>query len=352
MNTESELQSDIEALRERFTETKDLYREVCALLFFRYGITPTASKLYQFVRKGSMSAPAEALAKFWEDLRCKARVEIDHPDLPPELKASAAEAIAALWRQATAAARHELAALRLEDQAAVEKAQSAEARARQAAAEALASADTLRQQLGAVQESLLQRQTDLEAERRAHAGAVARLQELQRHLEEARNQQERVRADFSAELVKAREAVAVANSRADASERRALLDIDHERQARIKADKQLEALRGQLAQVEGRHRESMLAQADAVTRLQVRADAAEDLQQELTASNRSLAEDLQATRERLAASHQEATQFKAEAQTLRALLERLSPPEQALPQGAPASKAVKAGARNRVLRHG
>ncbi|MES2246459.1 MAG: DNA-binding protein [Pseudomonadota bacterium] len=345
MSTEIELQSDIEALKGRFTETKDLYREVCALLFFRHGITPTASKLYQFVRKGSMSAPAEALAKFWEDLRSKARVEIDHPDLPPELKATAAEAIAALWQQATAAARNELAALRLEDQAAVEQAQGEETRALQAAAEALASANTLRQQLGAAQESLQQRQTDLEAERRAHAGTVARLQELQRHLEEARNQQERVRADFSAELAKAREAVDVANARSDAAERRALLEIDQERQARIKADKQLEALRGQLAQAEGRHRESLLAQADAVTRLQVKADAAEVSQRELTASNRGLVDDLQATRERLAVAQQEATQFKAEAQTLRALLERLSPPEPVLPQDPPASKVTKAGTR-------
>lgn len=345
MSNEIELQSDIEALRGRFTETKDLYREVCALLFFRYGITPTASKLYQFVRKGSMSAPAEALARFWEDLRSKARVEIDHPDLPPELKATAAEAIAELWRQATAAARHELAALRLEDQAVVEQAQSEETRAREAAEEALASTEILRQQLGAAQESLQQRQTDLEVERRAHAGAAARLQELQRHLEEARNQQERVRSDFSAELAKAREAVDVANGRSDAAERRALLEIDQERQARIKADKQLETLRGQLAQTEGRHRESMLAQADTVTRLQVKADAAEESQQELTASNRSLVDDLQATRERLAVSQQEAMQFRAEAQTLRALLERFSPPEPAPLQEPPASKVTKAGAR-------
>ena len=152
MNTEIELQSDIETLRGRFRETKDLYREVCALLFFRYGITPTASKLYQFVRKGSMSAPAEALAKFWEDLRSKARVEIDHPNLPSELKASAAEAIAALWRAAAVASRHELASLRLEGQAAVEQALGEEARARQAAAEALASAETLRHQVAAAQE--------------------------------------------------------------------------------------------------------------------------------------------------------------------------------------------------------
>ncbi|QNK67178.1 DNA-binding protein [Variovorax sp. PAMC26660] len=345
MNTEIELQSDIEALRGRFTETKDLYREVCALLFFRYGITPTASKLYQFVRKGSMNAPAEALARFWEDLRSKARVEIDHPDLPPELKTSAAAAIADLWRQATAAARHELAALRLEDQAAVEQAQGEETRARQAATEALASADTLRQQLSAAQESLQQRQTDLEAERRAHAGAVARLQELQRHLEEARNQQERVRADFSAELAKAREAVDVANGRSDAAERRTLLEIDQERQARIKVDKQLEALRGQLAQTEGRHREGMLAQADAIARLQVKADAAEASQRELTTSHRSLAIELQAAREQLAASQQEALQYRAEAQTLRALLDRLSPAHPAPQQEVPALKASKSSAR-------
>ena len=166
---------------------------------------------------------------------------------------------------------------------------------------------------------------------------------MQRHLEEARNQLERVRSDFSAELAKAREAVDVANARSDAAERRALLEI--ERQARIKADKQLEALRGQLAQAEGRHRESLLAQADAVTRLQVKADAAEVSQRELTASNRGLVDDLQATRERLAVAQQEATQFKAETQTLRALLERLSPVEQVPPRGALASKTVKSGAR-------
>ena len=40
-----------------------------------------------------MSAPAEALAKFWEDLRGKARVEIDHPDLPEALKVAAGQAV-------------------------------------------------------------------------------------------------------------------------------------------------------------------------------------------------------------------------------------------------------------------
>lgn len=39
------------------------------MLFFRYGITPTANKLYQLVRKGSMSAPSEALTRFWSARR-------------------------------------------------------------------------------------------------------------------------------------------------------------------------------------------------------------------------------------------------------------------------------------------
>src|SRR3546814_10049373 len=91
MTNDAALTRDIEALRERFTQTQELYREVCALLFFRYGITPTANKLYQLVRKGSMSAPSEALTKFWADLREKSRTRVEHPDLPNALKDVAGE---------------------------------------------------------------------------------------------------------------------------------------------------------------------------------------------------------------------------------------------------------------------
>ncbi|MBC7957355.1 MAG: DNA-binding protein [Cytophagales bacterium] len=83
------LQTEIDELRSKFTDTQELYREVCTLLFFRHGITPTANKLYQLVRKGSMSAPADALSRFWETLREKSRVRIEHPDLPAELRDAA-----------------------------------------------------------------------------------------------------------------------------------------------------------------------------------------------------------------------------------------------------------------------
>ncbi len=106
--TEVDISQDVEALRERFTRTQELYREVSALLFFRYGITPTANKLYQLVRKGSMSAPTDALTRFWADIREKSRTRIEHPDIPETLKASAGELIGELWNVAQRAARESL----------------------------------------------------------------------------------------------------------------------------------------------------------------------------------------------------------------------------------------------------
>ena len=101
---EQQLQVEIDQLKIQFPQTRDLYREACVLLFFRHGITPTANKLYQLVRRGSMSAPAEALNKFWLELREKSRIRIESPDIPEELKESAGTFISTLWRQAQEAA--------------------------------------------------------------------------------------------------------------------------------------------------------------------------------------------------------------------------------------------------------
>ena len=45
----TEIAAEIDRLRGEFPKTQDLYREVCVLLFFRYGITPTTNRLYQLV---------------------------------------------------------------------------------------------------------------------------------------------------------------------------------------------------------------------------------------------------------------------------------------------------------------
>lgn len=102
---EQQLQIEIEKLKIQFPDTKDIYREVCILLFFRYGITPTANKLYQYVRRGSMSAPAEALNKFWLELRDKSRIRIERNDIPETISLAAGDFVATLWNEAQKAAQ-------------------------------------------------------------------------------------------------------------------------------------------------------------------------------------------------------------------------------------------------------
>src|ERR1700730_988550 len=115
----ADLAQDIAQLRTQFPRTQDLYREVCVLLFLRHGITPTANRLYQLVKKGSMNAPAEALTRFWAPLREKSRVRIEHPDLPAELQSATGELAVALWTRAVDMAQDQLAAVRHEAQLAV-----------------------------------------------------------------------------------------------------------------------------------------------------------------------------------------------------------------------------------------
>ena len=327
MSVETEIQSEVEALKARFSETKSLYREVCALLFFRYGITPTASKLYQYVRKGSMSAPADALTKFWDELRSKARVEIDHPDLPVELRDTAASAIAGIWQQATAAARGELAAIRLEVLGQLDAARADLVAAQRQATVIGEQLEATRNEVAVANAANGQVRDELEAERRAHAGAIARLQELTRQLTEHHAQQEASRAAFSADLAKAREAVDVANTRADASGHRALLEIDQERQARARADKQLEGLRTQLAQTEARLRDEASAAADGQARLQAKVEALEQANVGLRAAAQADQTELKDAQAQLATSQADSLRNKTEADTLREVLRRLTPAE-------------------------
>ena len=88
--------------------------KICALRCFRFGQTPTANRLYQLVKRGSMGTPAAVLGEFWAELREKSRMRIEHPDLPADLRDAAGDRVATLWTRATASAQAELDALRAE----------------------------------------------------------------------------------------------------------------------------------------------------------------------------------------------------------------------------------------------
>lgn len=251
---EKQLLADIDQLRGQFPQTQDLYREVCVLLFFRYGVTPTTNKLYQLVRKGSMSAPAEALARFWEDLRDKSRVRIEHPDLPEALKTAAGDLVASLWSAAQGAAQEGLAALRSEAQAQVAEARQAQATAegdRDAAraSHALAS-ETLEQahiRIGELEQAVAARdatiavlEAQLQNERGENAGLLQKLDDARR--------------DFGLELEKVRASASLAEERFRASEARALMEIDRERTAAVKLHKEIDSLRTSMDRESEKHR--------------------------------------------------------------------------------------------------
>jgi chromosome segregation ATPase len=266
-----EIASQIEELRLQYPDTQDLYREVCALIFFRYGITPTANKLYHLVRKGSMSAPAKALATFWNDLREKSRVRIEHPDLPAELRVAAGELTAALWGRAQAAAQQQYEAQRTEAQADVLAATAARDAAEAREVETAGRLRATQLQLTDVEAQRQALEQQFAAEKATRAALATQLE--QAHGEQARLQEaiETARRDFAKQLDAIRADAALAEERLRASEERALREIDRERQAAAKLKKELESVREASAHAEMHH------QAD-VRRLQ---ETVGDLRQQL-----------------------------------------------------------------------
>lgn len=257
MTDEEALSRDIEALRGRFTQTQDLYREVCALLFFRYGITPTANKLYQLVRKGSMSAPADALSKFWGDLREKSRTRIEHPDLPDVLKEAAGELIASLWTKAQVDAKASLEAYRME---ATELARQAEVMAATAESErdaARRDAETVKKELGQAGKQIATLRETLAAAEATRASLLTTLDEAKLENTTKQRQLEQARGEFAVELDKLRAAMELAGERARSTEKRMMLEIDRERTVAARLQKELESLSTVSRQAADEHRREL-----------------------------------------------------------------------------------------------
>jgi chromosome segregation ATPase len=253
----TEIAQEIDQLRAQFPRTQELYREVCVLLFFRHGIAPTANRLYQLVKKGSMNAPAEALARFWATLREKSRVRIEHPDLPAELQSATGELAAALWTQAVDMAQDQLATAQHEAQLVV-----ADANARQTQAEA--DRDRLRQELAgsaAALDGAQIRITELDQALAISGAAASTLQEQVRLAQQGEQQLQRAleaaRRDFASELDKLRADGKLAQERLKAAETRALLEIDRERQAAARLQKELDGANRKAEQGSTRHRDDV-----------------------------------------------------------------------------------------------
>ena len=297
---EGRLAAEIDRLKAAFPKTRELYREVCALLFFRFGITPTANRLYQLVKRGSMSTPTQVLGEFWVELREKSRVRIEHPDLPVELQAAAGELVATLWAKSTTAAQAALEALRIDAEA--EKA-SARTEVASLQAELVRTETALEQRTGA----LLAAQVRIQELEQAQAAAEATRQALETEI--ARQQDEigardralvQARADFSSELDKLRAGADLAQERLRATEKRALLEIERERGMSARSQKELDATARRAEQSEIRQREEIQALQVQLGDARHRSGVVEGNLEALRISNAAYAKELDALRFQLA----------------------------------------------------
>jgi len=247
---EKALQADVDEARSKITDTKALYKWVCALLFFRYGITPTTNRLYQLVRRGSMGTVTTALSTFWQDLRDKSRIQIDHPGIPDALKTNAGELVHALWEKANVEAKAQF-------DAAIAEANGKVSEAEHSALEAHKIIETQRSEMAVLGQRIEAAAADkaalantLEDERRAHSATTASLAAARAEAASMRQDLADTRRDFSTELEKAREAVRLSEERLAAAERRALMEIDRERTARTEAERAAQQLRRDMATAE------------------------------------------------------------------------------------------------------
>lgn len=293
MSIEAQIKADIEAARQKISDTQELYREACTVLFFRYGITPTANKLYQYVRKGSMSAPAEALGKFWADLREKSRVRIEHPDLPDTLKTAAGDLVAAVWSQAQEVAQDGLTALRAEAQAAILEAQAARASTHNELAAALKDLEQAGHSSQVAADRALQLERDLSAERASKESLASQLVAAAHQKVGLETAVAEARRDFAAELKKLREALQRSDERYEAAEKRALLEIDRERILAAKLQKELSQLRQDHLETTEQHRSEVTQLQSNLGETRQKLGVAEGALQEMRARNQHLAEQLQ-----------------------------------------------------------
>lgn len=170
------------------------------------------------------------------------------------------------------------------------------ATADQARVAAEAESNQTREALRAANERILDLERDL-------AGERARTESLEQQIESARHQQTTLevaladaRKDYSAELEKYRQELRRTEERLEASEKRALLEIDHERQMTVKVQRELLQLRNSSLDNEEQLRIELASSKSELANVRQMLGVSEGKQDELRAGNEKHLEELAALR--------------------------------------------------------
>lgn len=249
---------DVRELALQHKDSRRLSREVCRLLFYRYGETPNANRIYSLTRKGSLTTISEEVASFWQSLREQTQVHIPCPGLT----ADAAERMGSFLTGLIAdieqrlngeldvhrqAAQDEVRLVRLELQSVREASAALQEAAHRQKIE-------LQERLTSAQDQIAGLQQQLARETATSALLRDETQAWERRAVAAQSQAQETQALFAQEVANLGEALAAAEARASGAEQHALDRIEKEKKAgRLLAEKlhhQEKAFQAQRLQLE------------------------------------------------------------------------------------------------------
>lgn len=253
---EQQLLLEVEKLRRTQPDTLQLYVALAHRLFFDFDLIPTTNRMYQLVRRGSMSTPARALKIFWEQLRDQAQVRMQKAALPETVLRSAEQLLAQLWDEAVQHSEEQGQVERLQLQIQSQKWIKELDEAAQAHEQLKQEQANCLQQLAAQTSALQQsRQQASDWQARAQALSVELAESSARHEEQQRQWHSEQRA-LQERIRVLKQEIQQIEERAQAHEKRALMEIERARQeARVRIDElsqQKQQLQLQLGEIQGR----------------------------------------------------------------------------------------------------
>lgn len=106
----------------RAANRQEMTREAASLLFFTYGIYPSAKTVRDFTQHGSLADINGDLRKFWAEIREKSQIGLNMPGVPPSVVHSLEKAIRHVWKDALEEANKTLDGERAEGQTEIDTA--------------------------------------------------------------------------------------------------------------------------------------------------------------------------------------------------------------------------------------
>jgi chromosome segregation ATPase len=272
---DAEIRAAVATLSARYTERRDLTRQVAGLLFFQFGLNPSIDLVRAYTGRGSKTDLAVDLQDFWRDVRDKGRIKLPGVELPDDLIERQSGVLGDLWRLALERATETLDAERTQAREQVDQARAAalqveqllqreqteRERERHEAADATAAAQLRIEELQArLQETDAQRASEVAG----RAQALAQVANLQAQLAEGEQQRAAEAERFSRDLAAERQARERSEERLTGETRFAKLQIEEARSTGRALKERLDALRSEKDLIERTMRQQINGQAEAL----------------------------------------------------------------------------------------